>query len=726
MTIGSPLTPTDLQMFAALGIDRDVLERAQVRRVSHAQARDDCGIRYHSNDLAGVAFPYVDPINGNVVGYRVRRDHPEVKADGTPIAKYLFSLDRRHLYVAPTSATHLTDIQIPAILCEAEKSALAITAAARDTSRSVLAIATGGCYGWTGIIGKTTNSDGTRVDQKGPLPDFDRIVWAGRIAILCFDENVSRNAKVQKARADLAHELAQRGAIVRLATLPTLPGVNGPDDYIGRHGAVAFFELIDHAPRATKTRTKTPASGKAIQGREVTFEAIEPWPEPVDGAALLDNIASTFERFLVFPKPEEKTDTEPADNVKLLHTPAATMLAPWVLHAWTLSAFYMTPFLAVNSPEKRCGKTLLLITLGALVPRRLFASNITPSALFRAIEKYTPSLLIDEADLFVRDDEELRGLLNSGHTRSTAMCVRAVGDDHEPRIFSTWCPKAIALIGRLPGTLEDRSIPIGMKRRSRSDKVERLRQDTIDSLCADLRRQAARWAADHLAALAVADPEVPGTFHDRAADCVRPLLAIADEAGAPWPEQAREAARVVFSADPEEELGTELLADLRDIFKEAGDPNVLASKVLLAKLVALEDRPWLHFYPKTGKPLTPHKMAALLKPYGIHSAGNVRVEDKVSASYRRAAFVDAWERYLSITPSPTGDQSVTRNNSNDSLSDSQKRSVTPEEVCYGSTSVTNAANTDECNAVTDRTTRDKPSSRKKPTQPGGIPDDGRF
>jgi putative DNA primase/helicase len=38
--------------------------------------------------------------------------------------------------------------------------------------------------------------------------------------------------------------------------------------------------------------------------------------------------------------------------------------------------------------------------------------------MFRAIAAWTPTLLIDEADSFARDNEELRGVLNSGHTRT--------------------------------------------------------------------------------------------------------------------------------------------------------------------------------------------------------------------------------------------------------------------------------------------------------------------
>ena len=70
-----------------------------------------------------------------------------------------------------------------------------------------------------------------------------------------------------------------------------------------------------------------------------------------------------------------------------------------------------------------------------------------------------PTLLIDEADFFLRDNEELRGVLNSGHRRGGHV-IRIVGEDFEPRAFSTFSPCAIALIGRLPATLHDRAIHI--------------------------------------------------------------------------------------------------------------------------------------------------------------------------------------------------------------------------------------------------------------------------
>lgn len=621
------LTPRDIESLKAAAIPEYCAASAQLRRVTHQEARDVCGVTYKSTHLEGLAFPYFDPETDRIVTWRVRRDHPELDSDGKPIAKYVSPPDRKHLYLVPGCYSALADTSRLCIIVESEKAVLAIDHAAVVTGRPrPLTIGTGGCWGWRGVTGKATDATGARVDVKGPLPDLDRVKWGHRNVVICFDANAATNTKVQAAERALVTDLAKRGAIVRIVRLPIEDGINGPDDYIGRHGAAKFWAMVDAAPAIDKATPAKAKEAKPRQGREVEFEEPEPWDHPVNGATLLDAMAATFSTYLALPK----------------H--AGIALALWTVHAYTLEAWFTTPILAVTSPAKRCGKTLLLIVLGALVPRRLFASNVTPAVLFRAIEKYHPTLLIDEADTFVRDNDELRGVINSGHTRTTAVVIRAVGDDHDPRAFSTWCAKAIALIGKLPGTLSDRSIEIQMRRRGAGEHVARLRQDRIEALCSDLRRQAARWAEDHLSVLRDADPHVPEALHDRAADCWRPLLAIADAAGGRWPQWAREAAEALSGVSPDDDAGTLLLGDIRAIFKQEGNPAEIGSTLLTERLVALEDRPWAEW--SKGRPLSSAKLARLLAGYDIHPGGDMRIAKKVLKGYRLAAFTDAFDRYL--------------------------------------------------------------------------------
>lgn len=629
MKVSAPLTAADLEMFAKIGVDASVLAHARVCRVTHDDARALCGIQYRSDHLEGIAFPYYDPATDTVQTWRVRRDHPEVDTDGSAIAKYVSPPDRRHLYFPPGCAADLADASVPAILVEAEKSALAVRQANDALKRGgVLPIALGGCWGWRGVIGKATASDGTRVDEKGPLPDFDKVQWSGRDTILVFDSNVASNAQVQAARWALAAELASRGAKVRVAELPLEPGINGPDDLLGRRGPAVFFGLIDQA-KAAKTKTPKTKPDKPKAGRALVLEDPPAWPAPVDGATLLDAIAQLFTRYLALP--------DQAD----------VALALWVVHTYASAVWFTSPLLAITSPSKRCGKTLTLIVVGALVPRRLFASNISSSAVFRTIERYRPTLLIDEGDTFMRENEELRGVLNSGHTRTTAVVVRTVGDDHESRIFSTWCPKAVALIGKLAGTLEDRSIEVKMRRRAAGERVERLRQDRIEAECADLRSQAVRWIADLAAGLRARDPDVPALLHDRAADNWRPLLALADAAGGTWPARARKAA-TALSGIADDDVGPLLLGDIKAIFEEHDTEDqpcsILGSTAIVEALIALDDRPWAEW--SKGRPLSTAKLARLLKGYDIIGTGTVRIGDKTVHAYRRVAFADAWDRYL--------------------------------------------------------------------------------
>jgi len=250
---------------------------------------------------------------------------------------------------------------------------------------------------------------------------------------------------------------------------------------------------------------------------------------------------------------------------------------------------------------------------------------------------------MDEAETYVHEREELRGILNAGHSRAGAVVPRLVGSEYEPRMFSTWCPKAAAMIGRLPPTLEDRALVIRLRRKAPGEATSRLRLDRLSEY-EPLRRRAWRWGRDHLGTLRDADPPVPEALHDRAQDNWRPLLAIADALGGEWPARARGAALVLADAVPEpDSLGEMLLADVRDVFIERG-VNRLESAEIVAALVAREDRPWQES--NHGKHVSPAQVARLLKPFGVEPKV-FRIGDKTHRGYWLDDLSDAFSRYLS-------------------------------------------------------------------------------
>src|SRR5262249_35196677 len=148
-----------------------------------------------------------------------------------------------------------------------------------------------------------------------------------------------------------------------------------------------------------------------------------------------------------------------------------------------------------------------------LVPRPLTASNITAAALFRTIEAARPTLLLDEADTYLRHNDDLRAVVDAGHQRNGAV-IRTVGDAHEPRKFSVWAPLIIAAIRNLPGTIEDRSIKIQMRRRRADEQVASFRPDRTSKLD-QLVRRIAQLVRDRGDALAEIDPTMPATLFNR-------------------------------------------------------------------------------------------------------------------------------------------------------------------------------------------------------------------
>jgi putative DNA primase/helicase len=366
------------------------------------------------------------------------------------------------------------------------------------------------------------------------------------------------------------------------------------------------------------------------QGRALTLASPAPWPEPVDGAELMSELSAAIRRYVV------------------MDDGAAEAVALWVLHAWTLDASPISPRLAITSPEKGCGKTTLLDVIARLVPRPLPTSNTTPAAVFRTIEAALPTLLIDEADTFLTKNDDLRGILNSGHKRSTAYVVRVVGDEHEPRMFSTWAPTAIAMIGRVPATLEDRSIAVRLRRRRSDEPVSRLRADRSPELD-KLARKASRWAADNVVRLKRTDPDLPQSLQNRVADNWRPLIAIADRVGGEWPLRVRQIAeRCAAAARGVSSEGTLLLEDIRGLFLAKEGCDRLTSKEIISQLTKMEGRPWA----ERVQPMSANTLARILMPFGI-CPQTILVGDITAKGYLRGHFDDAFNRYLPPIPNPT-------------------------------------------------------------------------
>ncbi len=438
------------------------------------------------------------------------------------------------------------------------------------------------------------------------------------------------------------HGKARRIRIVRLPRLECEQDASGADihgedvtDWFEkRNGTVEELNaLIEKAPNYQPGKKQQPSG---IADTPIVQEAMrrrdphghwqnEPWPDPIETVAILDEIKACIEKYVILPK----------------H--ASTFLALWGLHTWVYDAANISPFALIVSPTKQCGKTTLLIVLKWITSRSSTCSNISASCLFRYVEMHAPTMIIDEADSFVKGDEAMRNILNSGHTRETAFAWRnvEVKGEHIPTPFSTWAPKAIASIGGLADTLMDRGIRISLRRKKRGEKTARSPMRDRKEFQV-MRSKLQRWADDHFKRLDNYTPTIPDELHNRIGDNWEALLAIAELAGQTWWDATIAAAKAAEEAADHGDIKEELLADIHGIMGRYEPEDFISSSLLAEKLGAMDERPWSS-WGRFEKAITTQAVARMLGHFEIKSLHTMH-----GNGYKRRQFVEVWECHLGL------------------------------------------------------------------------------
>jgi len=413
--------------------------------------------------------------------------------------------------------------------------------------------------------------------------------------------------------------------IDRLAKLPKL-------DYERQREAAAKALGISRVSALDAEVKQRQSQIKARDDANELLTGAEPWPHPVDGNQLALEIRGLFKKHCVLPAGGE------------------VALSMWCMASYTINAFRIFPKLCLTSPEKRCGKTTTLEVISALVCKQLNASNVTPAAIFRAIEHWQPTLLIDEADTFLGGNEEMRGIINSGHRRSGAFVLRVDGEGAAmmPKQFSTWSPMAIAMIKAPPDTIKDRSLMILLRRKQSGEQISKLPREPLKSWY-QIRQRCQRWYNDHQEKLQHAEPKIPNVGNDRAEDNWHPLIAIADLLGEDWPNQIRSAMLTIEGnkSDDDDSAGVMILTDIKQAFADK-KVDKISSQDMVDYLIDIDDRPWCEW--RHGQPMTKMTLSKLLKPFTIKPK-DIRVSYTVSRGYSYTQFMDAFNRYLASNPS---------------------------------------------------------------------------
>jgi hypothetical protein len=346
------------------------------------------------------------------------------------------------------------------------------------------------------------------------------------------------------------------------------------------------------------------------------------------GAVVLDSVANALRRYIWFD-----------------HACYADALALWAAHTWATPYFNYTPRLAITSPTKGAGKTLLFEVLEHLViqPEPL-DSNITAAGLRRVIAEYqvAPTFLIDEADGIFgqRRHEQLRTMINSGYKKGR---TGAVAGSKGVVKYTSFAPTALAGIGDwMPNTVRDRSLVIHMGRPEPGTSLTPFDRQVALRDVDPIRDDLAGWVLSVAEQAASTSPALPDQISGRLADKWRPLVALADEAGYPWNTRARLCAMRMIEIDADDAVdadrGLALLADLRDIWPS--DRPAVSTTELVAEHRKLIE-------PHLAETLHHRRLAELLRPFGVRST-DLRMPGMLTQvkAFRTLDLERLWRRYL--------------------------------------------------------------------------------
>ncbi len=357
---------------------------------------------------------------------------------------------------------------------------------------------------------------------------------------------------------------------------------------------------------------------------------IKPCPGPVKPQELADKIYTTFSQYII------------ADCGYLA---VATM---WVMLTWLIEKLTVMPKLIFTAPDKGCGKTVSLTSIAFFSRKPIQSASITPSSLFRLINLYQPTLLIDEADTLPKENDQLRGLLNAGHTRDSAIVIRTEERNGQYTPVIHKCFSAVAMAGiklekKLPGTVLSRGILIQLRKKMRGEKTLNIRRACKEDF-KRIKQQLARFAIDFGEKFEKIEPKIDD-LDNRDFDNWEPLVAIAMLCGPEWEARIRNAASALTQNTAAESIEIRLLRDIKAVFENKKATELATSEIIDA-LAKLDTAPWRSF--SRGACISARQIADRLEPFGIKPVqlGRKQKLEKNPRGYKLCDFGDAFQRYL--------------------------------------------------------------------------------
>ena len=482
------------------GVSPEVIKERGYRSLLGTSELEKLGFSASQQRAPGLLIPLWG-VDGKEAGYQYRPDNPRVDARGRPV-KYETPRGSSNRLDCPRCCQKmLGDPQVPLWITEGCKKADSLA------SRGACAISLTGVWGFKG----KNEFGGITI-----LADWDYIALRGRKVYLAFDSDIVSKDLVKQALEHVAEHLRRKEAHVQVVYLPQA-GIQkiGIDDFLLEHsmgdaeklatdlrmednkdreqfvsgfvlrdGTVGEMVVDDDGQRSfivaangsvrrvfqfqTPKATYIPTPDRLV-GEVVHFASTA---TPYDSQArLFSEIRAFVHRYLELP-----TDFEEIASL-------------YVLLSWVFEFAPSVPYLRVIG-DWGTGKTRFLQVVGAVCFRPIFASGATtPAPIFRILEQFRGTLVLDEADF--KDSSawvEMVKLLNNGY-RPGMPVLRADKENGKwyPRSYQVFGPKLIAT--RFPfndEALESRCLTAEMMPLTRSD-IPRVLPPSFDIETKDLR-----------------------------------------------------------------------------------------------------------------------------------------------------------------------------------------------------------------------------------------------
>jgi Protein of unknown function (DUF3631) len=345
-------------------------------------------------------------------------------------------------------------------------------------------------------------------------------------------------------------------------------------------------------------------------GGSMVYRPIPTAVEPQDGLTLANDIAGALRRHARTPET------------------AITICTLWLLHAERrqYSTLGVMPRLIITAPTEDSGKTHLALALQHMMERCEHTLSPRPANIYRTVDKYGSAFILDEADQWYRPDHELQELIDAGYNRDGSNILRTVetvtqggARQLEPQRFNTFAPLilvGIDLYRKLARQILSRGLVVEMHPAGENDEIV----DLFDNpeAVAKLRTLAGRikrFLIDAEKDLRFVVPEKPAGVINRLWLTWRPLLALAQYIGDPWPARAIEALTAARARTPDAGTALQLLRDTYLILSLAKG-NKLHTTSLIDELLKLEMRPYM-FFGRAKAVIRDTEVARLLGTYGV-------------------------------------------------------------------------------------------------------------